>query len=99
MRAAITGPTSFGERQPLGGADWLADLEARTGRRLIPGKRGPKLPGALKALGEDVALVIRQRVAFVDSWSAGQWVGDYARIRHPIPPSPRFSDSSAKAGQ
>jgi len=40
---------------------------------------GKELSGALKALGEPVAPVVRQRVAFVDAWSAGQWVGDYAR--------------------
>ncbi len=40
---------------------------------------GRELAGALKALGEPVAPVVRQRVAFVDAWSAGQRVGDYAR--------------------
>jgi len=28
--------------RPLGGADWIAELEARTGRKLAPQKRGPK---------------------------------------------------------
>jgi putative transposase len=28
--------------RPLGAADWIADLEARTGRTLAPQKRGPK---------------------------------------------------------
>jgi hypothetical protein len=28
--------------RPIGGPAWLATLEERTGRRLAPGKRGPK---------------------------------------------------------
>ncbi|HJQ17850.1 MAG TPA: hypothetical protein VJ859_12725, partial [Allosphingosinicella sp.] len=28
--------------RPLGSADWIGDLEARTGRTLAPQKRGPK---------------------------------------------------------
>lgn len=28
--------------RPLGGPDWIAELEARTGRALAPRKRGPK---------------------------------------------------------
>ncbi|HEY1607487.1 MAG TPA: hypothetical protein VGF77_18015 [Allosphingosinicella sp.] len=28
--------------RPLGSSEWLADLEARTGRTLAPQKRGPK---------------------------------------------------------
>ena len=32
--------------RPIGSAEWLADMEARTGRTLAAGKRGPKKRGA-----------------------------------------------------
>lgn len=35
--------------RPLGDADWIADLEARTGRTLMPRKRGPR-PAILSKL-------------------------------------------------
>ena len=38
--AALRKAESVG--RPVGSREWLADMEARTGRTLAPGKRGPK---------------------------------------------------------
>jgi putative transposase len=38
--AALRRAESVG--RPVGSRAWLTDMEARTGRNLIPGKRGPK---------------------------------------------------------
>ena len=38
--AALRQAESVG--RPVGSAEWLADMEARTGLKLAPGKRGPK---------------------------------------------------------
>ncbi len=51
---------------------------------LVPSKidyrtsAGREIGDALKQLGEPVGPAIRQRTAFVDSFTAGQWIGDYA---------------------
>ncbi|MHA1567179.1 MAG: AAA family ATPase [Alphaproteobacteria bacterium] len=51
---------------------------------LVPSKidfrtsAGREIGAALKQLGEPVGPAIRQRTAFVDSFTAGQWIGDYA---------------------
>ncbi len=65
--------------------------EARTKRHngapkcvLVPSRidfrtsAGREIGDALKQLGEPVGPAIRQRTAFVDSFTAGQWIGDYA---------------------
>jgi putative transposase len=41
--AALRKAESVG--RPVGSGDWLADMEARTGLKLAPGKRGPKPKG------------------------------------------------------
>ncbi len=52
---------------------------------LIPSKvdvrtlAGREISDALVQLGENIGPTIRQRTAFVDSFSTGQWIGDYAR--------------------
>jgi putative transposase len=38
--AALRKSESVG--RPVGSKEWLADMEARTGKVLAPGKRGPK---------------------------------------------------------
>lgn len=51
---------------------------------LVPSKidvrtsAGREIGDALGQLGEPVGPAIRQRTAFVDSFTAGQWIGDYA---------------------
>jgi len=42
--AALRKAESVG--RPIGSREWLAEMEARTGRSLAPGKRGPKPKGA-----------------------------------------------------
>jgi chromosome partitioning protein len=39
---------------------------------------GREIEAALATLGERLAPVVCQRTAFVDSFSAGEWVGTYA---------------------
>ena len=52
---------------------------------LIPSKvdvrtlAGREITEALTQLGEPIGPTVRQRTAFVDSFSTGQWIGDYAR--------------------
>lgn len=64
--------------------------KARSGREmpqcvLVPSKidvrtsAGREIGDALKQLGEPVGPAVRQRTAFVDSFTAGQWIGDYAQ--------------------
>jgi hypothetical protein len=50
-----------GERtgRPLGGADFVARLEAETGRTLLPRKCGPKLSRELDSRDEDSLVVSR----------------------------------------
>jgi putative transposase len=38
--------------RPLGGAEWIAAIEAKTGRRLAPQKRGPKPKAAIGAFSK-----------------------------------------------
>ncbi len=40
---------------------------------------GAKIQGVLHDYGEPVGPVISQRVAHADSFTAGQWIGDYAK--------------------
>ncbi len=52
---------------------------------LIPSKidvrtlAGREITDALTQLGEPIGPMVRQRTAFVDSFSTGQWIGEYAR--------------------
>ena len=52
---------------------------------LIPSKvdvrtlAGREITDALAQLGETVGPTVRQRTAFVDCFSSGQWIGEYAR--------------------
>ncbi len=52
---------------------------------LVPSKidvrtsAGREIGEALGQLGEPVGPAVRQRTAFVDSFTAGQWIGDYAK--------------------
>jgi chromosome partitioning protein len=41
-------------------------------------RAGQEIASALKRFGEPVGPPIHQRMAFVDAFSAGQWIGDYA---------------------
>jgi len=41
-------------------------------------RAGQEIATALKRFGEPVGPVVHQRTAFVDAFSAGQWIGDYA---------------------
>ena len=51
---------------------------------LVPSKidvrtlAGREITEALTQLGEPIGPTVRQRTAFVDSFSSGQWIGDYA---------------------
>lgn len=51
---------------------------------LVPSKidvrtlAGREITDALAQLGEPIGPTVRQRTAFVDSFSSGQWIGDYA---------------------
>ncbi len=52
---------------------------------LVPSKvdlrtsAGREIGEALRQLGEPIGPTVRQRTAFVDCFSAGQWIGEYAR--------------------
>jgi chromosome partitioning protein len=52
---------------------------------------GREIEEALKPLGESIAPAICQRAAFVDSFSAGEWIGDFA------PHSPAAAEIEALA--
>lgn len=41
-------------------------------------RAGQEIAAALERFGEPVGPAIHQRAAFVDAFSAGQWIGDYA---------------------
>ena len=52
---------------------------------------GRRLDEQVRAFGENVAPAVHQRTAFVEAFSAGQWIGDYA------PESPAHYDIAALA--
>lgn len=51
-------------------------VPSRVDRRTAAGK---EIEAVLLEFGEPVAPVVRQRTAFVDCFTAGQWIGAYAR--------------------
>lgn len=63
------------ERRPDKGPKALL-VPSRVDRRTAAGK---EIEAVLLEFGEPVAPVVRQRTAFVDCFTAGQWIGAYAR--------------------
>lgn len=63
-------------------------VPSRIDRRTLVGREAPE---ALHGLGEKVGPSISQRTAFVDAFSSGEWIGDFA------PDSPGHSEIRALA--
>lgn len=63
------------EQRPDSGPKALL-VPSRVDRRTISGK---EIEAVLHEFGEPVSPMVRQRTAFVDSFSVGQWIGAYAR--------------------
>jgi chromosome partitioning protein len=63
------------EKRPDKGPKALL-VPSRVDRRTAAGK---EIEAVLLEFGEPVAPMVRQRTAFVDCFTAGQWIGAYAR--------------------
>ena len=66
--------TARGQRRGNGPKALL--VPSRVDRRTAAGK---EIEAVLLEFGEPVAPLVRQRTAFVDCFSAGRWIGSYAR--------------------